>query len=150
MTLESTPNKFRTERYRLRTVRLPNPAAGADVLFMADDNTVAQIMGVSFGFLTSAVAADRLVFVEHYSADNYHSQSSACPAIHVASTGIDYFFTIGINTTDWRPTGGITREPLSPDIEVTGGDRFRISARLIDAGDQFLYIDLRLREWDID
>jgi len=129
---------------------VPNPVAGAAVLYTAPANTVVEIMGVSFGFTTSAVVNDRRVFVEHYSADNYHTQH--CPAVDVQpeNTGVDYFFTLGICAVDWRPAAGITDQPLSCCIEVTGGDRFRITARLIDAADQFSSIDLRLRSWNID
>jgi len=55
MPLNTSPNKFKTERYNLSTIRVPNPVAGAAVLYTAPANTVVEIMGVSFGFTTSAV-----------------------------------------------------------------------------------------------
>lgn len=150
MPLNSSPNKFKTERYNIETIRVANPAAGADLLYLAPANTVVEIVGVSFGFVTSIVVADRWVYIEHYSAANYHTQRTSALAVQAASTGRDYFFTLGVPNLDKRPTVEEFQQPLSPKIEVTAGDRFRISARLIDAADQFSNIDIRIREWNID
>ncbi len=150
MPLNTSPNKFKTERFNLFTVRVPNPAAGEPVLYMAPANTVHEIMSAAFSFTTSAVVNDRMVYVEHYSVDNYRTQQ--CPPVDVQpeNTGMDYYFTLGICASDWRPAAGITHQPLGCCIEITGGDRLRINARLIDAADQFSYIDLRIRAWNID
>lgn len=150
MPLATSPNKFKTERYHVYSLSIPNPAAGADVLWSAVDNTVAQIMGLSFGFTTSVAGIDRWVFVENLSAAGDHIQRSVSLGLQVANSGRDYYFSRGVNPVDMTAVIGAFQCPLACDIEIHGTDQLRISAVRIDPADQFVYIDLRIREWNID
>jgi hypothetical protein len=150
MPLGTSPNKFKTERYNVYTLSIPNPAAGADVLWSAVDNTVAQIMGVSFGFTTANVGIDRWVFVENLSAAADHVQRSVSLGLQTLNVPRDYHFTRGVGPVDMTAVIGAFQCPLACDLEITGTDQLCISAVRINAADQFSSIDLRIREWNID
>jgi hypothetical protein len=150
MPLATSSRKFKTERYHVYTLSVPNPAAGADVLWSAVDNTVAQIMGLSFGFTTANVGIDRWVFVENLSAAGDHVQRSVSLGPQALNVGRDYYFTRGVNPVDMTAVIGTFQCPLACDIEIHGTDQLCISAVRIDPADQFVYIDLRIREWNID
>jgi len=150
MPLATSPNKFKTERYNVYTLSIPNPAAGADVLWTAPANTLAHIMGVSFGFTTANAGIDRWVFVENLSAAGDHTQRSVSLGLQVLNSGRDYYFSRGVNPVDMTAVIGAFQCPLACDIEIHGTDQLCISAVRIDPADQFVYIDLRIREWNID
>jgi hypothetical protein len=116
-----------------RTVQSPDPAAGAEAVFTADEDMV--VVSVSVTLVTSATVANRTVqFVADdgtnisFRSTSTQPQTASATANHSAFAGAA--FGTGTNTvyTYPLPAGG---------LKLKKGDRLRTITALLDAGDNY-------------
>jgi len=146
-----TANAFATDRHNLIIQNLPDPAAANALLYPVPDNQVMQIVGIRLQLVTSAVVADRRVFVELVDdlGANPIQTSTAC-IVQAANLTYTYNFTCGVAPVDATADSLRVYAPLACGLQLFDADQLTISATNLAAGDQIQNVRLRYYEWKED
>ena len=141
-----------TERHKVESVTIANPAAGDSILFTVPDNTVIQVVGVRFLFETDANAADRRIGVYAYQdVGTGIVQASFATITQAASLTYLYYFSCGVVPFDGSgDTNPFACFPLACGIQLQAGEQLRIIANEMQVADTFTSIAVRSYEWKED
>lgn len=149
MPLNTSPRKFKTERYDMITEIIPNPAVGAVGTWACPDNRVVEVLSVIFVLNSCGVAGNRYPYMalERGGLTSHFTLSN----VFLAPAGnYSYRFSLGIDAVDLSATNGVVFEPLAAAWEMKAGDNLLIQAYNFNAGDWFSGLRLRYREWKED
>lgn len=130
---------------RYRTVAIPNPAAGAELVIGMTGIGSWLILSVAFDLTTSAVAGNRLVdFLASDGTTSWFRAQAA--AVQAASLPVHYSAFAG---SSGAPAAGntITLSFPGDGLFLEAGSTLRTSTQNIDAGDQYSAIGLRVIEF---
>ena len=125
---------------------MPDPAAGADYLYVVPANMMIQPLSLWFLLLTDANAADRLPVLQWYTgATTYtfaHSQAN-----HAATLGRTYHWTAGNQNYYYNVGLGVVMNEFPDWLLCSPGDVIRINIIGSRAGDQIAPIHFARRQF---
>lgn len=150
MPLDTSPNKFKTERYDVVTVPVAAPALGAIVIWPVPAGQVVHIVGICFRYVTGGAAANRwpYAFITTGGANAMHR--NPVEALQTANIDMFYAMEIGWPFLDLTAVEDLMVGPLVDYLEIKDGQDLRIDAFNRNAGDQFSDILIRVRQWNED
>lgn len=151
MPLNSSPNKFETERHDVITANLPSPAPGAACLWPVPANLVVHIVAIQFRVTTNAVAGNRWASVTVFNPVTFFTIHQN-PAMELQPPNTDRFYSMN---PDWlfltlAPVIGVRIGPLNPFLILHPPEQLVLFCENIDPGDQIQNIRIRYREWKED
>lgn len=123
-----------------RLIHIPNPAAGADILYLCPANTRLEILGIHLTFTSDANAANRNIdfIIGCGVADLFHFNMNL---LHAATETRDYHLIAGqiqpifsVGFTRWCPAPSF--------IPLVATQSFRTVTDFIQVGDQYTFIYL--------
>jgi len=150
MPLDTSPNKFKTERYDIQTLAIPDPALGATVTWAVPANTVVHIVGVIFRFVTGAVAVNRWPYLYLTTGGANAMHRNPVMALQAANIDMLYAMEIGWPFLDLTAVENLKVGPLLEFLELKTGEELQIDSFNMNAGDQFSDILIRVRRWQED
>lgn len=147
MPLDTSPNKFKTERYDVVTVPIANPALGAHVNWAVPANQVIHIVGIYFRLVTGAAVVDRWPYVYITTGGANAMHRNPVMALQTATVDMFYAMEIGWPFLDLTAVEDLKVGPLLDFLEIKTGEELHIDAYNLNAGDQFSDILIRVRQW---
>jgi len=135
MSLSSIFPQHPADRPFPRLIQIPNPAAGADILFPCPANTRLEIIGIHLTLTTDANIANRNVdfIIGCGVADLLHFDMNI---LHAASTARDYHIVAG-QIQPIFSVGLVRWCPAPPSIPLVASHSFRTVTDFIQVGDQY-------------
>jgi hypothetical protein len=139
-----------TDRHRLRTVHVADPGAGNPANYQVAANEVIQIVGVRLELTTSALPAERRVYM--YILDPLGANPIEVSVSHLVQNNNltwDYWFSCGIAPVDASHELNVF-DPLACGLQLFDQERFSITALSMVGGDVISDIYLRFYQWKED
>lgn len=150
MPLDTSPNKFKTERYDVVTVEIPDPAPGAEVNWAVPANQVIHIVGVCFRFVTNVTVVNRWPYLSITTGGALFMHRNPVMALQTASIDMFYAMEIGWPFLDLTAVENLRVGPLLEFLEIKTGEEFRIRVYNMVGADRLSDILIRVRQWQED
>lgn len=133
--------------FNISTIKPANPPAGNPYALTMPTDSRYQLQSVYFRLQTSAVVADRQIYMVIFSGATYY-QFAATHRLQTAGTQVIYFFVPGsINEVNPAATDPYVLQGIGHEIIIDQPGTLFIGAWGLDGGDQFNSLTYTLRTW---
>ncbi len=150
MPLDTSPNKFKTERYDVVTVEIPDPAPGAAVNWALPANQVLHIVGICFRFVTNVTVVNRWPYVYITTGGGLDMHRNPVMALQAQNIDMFYAMEVGWPFLDLTAVEDLKVGPLLDYLELKTGEELHIAAYNMVGADRFSDILIRVRQWRED
>lgn len=136
---------YQPQRGNLDYYAPADPAAGAQVLITVPANRLWRIRSIMFNFATSAVVANRFVYVGLHTQTFLYAEQLG-NHVQTASQTYDFYFLPGITPFD-DSVNSISTGQLPLDLWMMSGDLITTRVKAMDAGDQITGVMVHLEQF---
>lgn len=149
MPLNTSPNKFQTERYDVVTTAIPNPPLGEMLVWPVPDNLVIRVVSLYFRMLTNAFVINRWAVV--CLRDAALNLGPRIPAIGLQPANWAITYTMAVEYPLFSMAPIVARLGLLPSfMELKPGEDLCIYCVNMQGTDRFMDARVRYVEWKED